>query len=117
MENLYQQDPSNFEDWEDIILWKKSSENAFNEATRAFFQSKIVKIHSSYIIDCFNNKNLSEISLIPDLFKKETFVNEEYEVSALFVNNREEERFFILKKNEDYYALDISKQYNDLFKY
>lgn len=114
---LFNQDPREFEEWGDIMFWKQKFDSFFKETTRRYFKDKISKVHESYFTDCINDKNFSEISGIIGLYDKDCFVGDEYEILALFVNNIKGEKFFILKKNNEYYGLDISKQYNDLFKY
>lgn len=128
-DNLFQQDPREFEDWEDIIAWKMEMDSIFKSSTRQFFSKLITKISEYYWTECINNKELSEISGIVDLYDISYFIDDKidlevlysgeelYEVCALFTNNKRGERFFILKKNDEYYKLDISKQYLDLCKY
>lgn len=111
---MYREDPRNLEDWEDLIAWKKSSDKVFFEACQSYFKPKIAKVSQDYFLECLTDKRYSEISEIPGIYDKRNFVDENYEVCALFVDNKEEEMFFLLKKNNEIYGLDISKEYKFL---
>lgn len=112
--DLYKEDPRNIEDFDDLLLWRKSYEDIFSSALQLYFKQRIIKVSSGYLTECINDNNYSEISLVPDLFKRENFVDDSYEICGLFVQNKLLERFFILKKNNEFYGLDISKEYDYL---
>ena len=105
MEEFYKKDPKLLEDWEDLILWKKSSNNIFKQTLVNYLQNKIVKVTQQFLLDCIVDKKYSEISLLPGSYDIEF----DYEVSGLFINQYE--KFFILKKNNEFYALDVSLEY------
>jgi hypothetical protein len=111
---IYQTDPCNLEDWEDLVSWKQFSDKAFFEACQLHFKPKITKVSQDYFLECLVDKKYSEISEIPNIYDKRNFVDESYEVCALFVDNKEKEMFFLLKKNNEIYGLDISKEYEFL---
>lgn len=115
--NLYQEDPSSFEDFDDLIAWKQASNEAFYKAIQSYFKVKITKVSSNYLLDCLTDRKYGEISLIPNLYDRKMFFDNSYEVAGLFVDNKEDERFFILKKDNDFYALDISKEYEFLINH
>jgi hypothetical protein len=113
---LFKEDPRNFEDWEDLELWKQTSDCVFNWALQAYFKNRMAKVPDTYLMECMNSKIYSEIIDLPNLFKKEQFVDHTYEMCGLFVNNKDKERFFIVKKDNVYYGLDISKEYEFLIE-
>ena len=91
MDEFYKEDPNLLEDWEDLVLWKKSSDNIFKQALKYHLQNKMVKIDGQYLLDCLSSSKYSEISMVPDTYDIEL----DYEVSGLFINQYE--KFFILK--------------------
>jgi hypothetical protein len=108
---LFKEDPRTFEDWEDLELWKKASDFVFNLALQAYFKNRMAKVPDTYLLECLTNKVYCEVSDIPSFFKKEQFIDNTYEICGLFLNNKDKERFFILKKDNVYYGLDIAKEY------
>jgi hypothetical protein len=102
--------------FDDLITQNYTSFEVFNKAIRLYFKNKITKVSSDYLLECLTNHKYGEISLIPNLFDRKLFFDDDYEVSGLFVDNKEDERFFILKKDNDFYALDISKEYEFLIE-
>lgn len=114
--DILQQNPIEFEEWDDIILWKQSVDNLFLQAIKQYLNTEIVQVSKYYFLDCLNDKSFSEISELPIFQNKEWFIDKEYEICALFINNKTGLKFFILKKNDEFYKLDISKQYNYLLK-
>jgi hypothetical protein len=108
MDEFYKEDPNLLEDWEDLVLWKESSDNVFKQALMNYLQNKITKVDKQYLLDCLVDKKYSEISMIPGSYN----VNFGYKVSGLFINQYE--KFFILEKNNEFYALDVSLEYEYL---
>jgi hypothetical protein len=106
MENdFYKENPMLLEDWEDLKLWKKSSDNIFNQAIVQYLESKMSKVTQQFVLDCLVDKKYSEVSLVPGSYNIEF----NYKVSGLFVNM--DEKFFILEKNNEFYAIDVSQEY------
>lgn len=106
MDEFYKENPEQLEDWEDLKLWRDSSNNVFKKALTKHIESKLVKVDRQYLLDCLTNKKYSEISLVPESYNIEFT----YKVCGLFVNMYE--KFFILEKNDEFYAVDVSQEYN-----
>ena len=68
----------------------------------------MVKIDQQYLLDCLVNNKYSEVSMVPGSYN----VNFDCKVSGLFINQYE--KFFILEKNNEFYALDVSLEYEYL---
>lgn len=113
--NLFQEDPRNLEEWEDLVSWKQTLDQSFKEALWLYFKNKLGKLPDTYYLECLTEPKYSEISLLPNILNYD-FIDKSYEISGLFVNNHwsSNERFFILKHNNKYYGLDISKEFKFL---
>lgn len=105
-DKFYKSDPTLFEDWDDIKFWKDSSDKIFKTAIVQYLENKMSKVTKQFLLDCLVSKKYSEVSLIPGSYNIEF----NYKVSGLFINMYE--KFFILENNNEFYAVDVSKEYN-----
>lgn len=116
------------EDLNDVISWDnrfsefiidfiEAKDKLVNNAIKMQISLRFEKIQHHQLIDLINNKELSEVSEIPNVIDLSLLIKDDfsYDFTALFLDNKNKIAHIILEQKETYFRITLTGNEFDYF--